>query len=139
MSAAITVNNGLVLQFIGDEIEAVFGAPTAMENHQECAIHAAIEMRKRLSQVNRTLNSQGYPPLQHGIGLHAGKVVAANIGSAQRLSYALVGETVNVASRIQDLNKTLGTDILLSDAVQKKGGIENCAASAGTGFRQRRP
>ena len=122
MSAAITAHNGLVLQFIGDEIEAVFGAPMAMENHQECAINAAIEMRERLSQVNRTLANQGYPPLKHGIGLHAGKVVAANIGSSQRLSYALVGETVNVASRIQELNKTLGTDILLSDAVQKKAG-----------------
>ena len=122
MSAAITAHNGLVLQFIGDEIEAVFGAPIAMENHQECAINAAIEMRERLSQVNQALISQGYPPLQHGIGLHAGKVVAANIGSAQRLSYALVGETVNIASRIQDLNKTLGTDILLSDAVQKRAG-----------------
>lgn len=122
MSAAITAHNGLVLQFIGDEIEAVFGAPMAMENHQECAINAAIEMRKRLSQVNLTLSNQGYPPLKHGIGLHAGKVVAANIGSTQRLSYALVGETVNVASRIQDLNKKLGTDILLSDAVQQKAG-----------------
>lgn len=122
MSAAITAHNGLVLQFIGDEIEAVFGAPMAMENHQECAINAAIEMRKRLSQVNLTLSNQGYPPLKHGIGLHAGKVVAANIGSTQRLSYALVGETVNVASRIQDLNKKLGTDILLSYAVQQKAG-----------------
>lgn len=119
MSAAITAHNGLVLQFIGDEIEAVFGAPISMDNHQECAIKAAIEMRERLSQVNLTLSKQGYAPLRHGIGLHAGKVVAANIGSAQRLSYALIGETVNVASRIQDLNKEFDTDILLSDAVYK--------------------
>jgi len=120
MSAAIAVHKGLVLQFIGDEIEAVFGAPVALENHQQCAVDAAMEMRKRLSQVNLALSKQGYPPLRHGIGLHAGKVVAANIGSPQRLSYALVGETVNVASRIQGLNKVFNTDILFSDAVYKK-------------------
>ncbi|MGD8700851.1 MAG: adenylate/guanylate cyclase domain-containing protein [Desulfosarcina sp.] len=119
MSAAITKHKGLVLQFIGDEIEAVFGAPIAMDNHQENAISAAIEMRERLSRVNLTLSKQGYPSLCHGIGLHTGKVVAANIGSPHRLSYALVGETVNIASRIQDLNKEFETDILLSDAVYK--------------------
>jgi adenylate cyclase len=88
-----------------------------VENHRQCAIDAALEMRKRLSRVNLALSKQGYPPLRHGIGLHAGKVVAANIGSPQRLSYALVGETVNIASRIQNLNKDFETDILFSDAV----------------------
>jgi len=117
MSNAITTNNGLVLQFIGDEIEAVFGAPVSVENHRQSAIDAALEMRKCLSRVNLTLSKQGYPPLRHGIGLHAGNVVAANIGSPQRLSYALVGETVNIASRIQNLNKDFETDILVSDAV----------------------
>ena len=119
MSAAITSHHGLVLQFIGDEIEAVFGAPVALDRHQQCAVDAALEMRRRLSQVNLDLSRQGYPPLRHGIGLHTGKVVAANIGSSQRLSYALVGETVNIASRIQDLNKDLDTDILLSDTVYR--------------------
>ena len=66
----------------------------------------------------------GYPPLRHGIGLHAGKVVAANIGSSQRRSYALVGETVNIASRIQELNKDFDTDILISDAVRQ--GLDRC-------------
>ena len=124
MSAAIVSHNGLVLQYIGDEIEAVFGAPVALENHQQCAIEAALEMRTRLSQVNLNLANQGYPPLRHGIGLHTGKVVAANIGSSQRLSYALVGETVNIASRIQDLNKDFDTDILISDAVRQ--GLDRC-------------
>jgi len=119
MSRAIASNSGLVLQFIGDEIEAVFGAPVTVENHRQCAIDAALEMRGRLSRVNLTLSKQGYPPLRHGIGLHAGKVLAANIGSSQRLSYALVGETVNIASRIQEFNKALDTDILFSDAVHK--------------------
>jgi adenylate cyclase len=119
MSGAINSHKGLVLQFIGDEIEAVFGAPVALENHQQFAIDAALEMRTRLSKVNLKLANQGYPPLRHGIGLHTGKVVAANIGSTQRLSYAMVGETVNIASRIQDLNKDYDTDILISDAVKQ--------------------
>jgi class 3 adenylate cyclase len=124
MSAAIASHHGLVLQYIGDEIEAVFGAPVALDNHQQCAIDAALQMRTRLSQVNLELARQGYPPLRHGIGLHTGKVVAANIGSPQRLSYAMVGETVNVASRIQGLNKDYDTDILISDAVRK--GLDRC-------------
>jgi len=119
MSAAINAHHGLVLQFIGDEIEAVFGAPVALDNHPQHAIEAALDMRGRLSQVNLELAHQGFPPLRHGNGLHTGKVVAANIGSSHRLSYAMVGETVNVASRIQDLNKDYDTDILISDAVKQ--------------------
>ena len=119
MSEAIVSHNGLVVQFVGDEIEAVFGAPVALENHRQHAVNAALEMRNRLSQVNLDLSKQGFPPLRHGIGLHSGKVVAANIGSSHRISYALVGETVNIASRIQDQNKDFGTDILMSDAVHQ--------------------
>lgn len=129
MSGAIVSHRGLVLQFIGDEIEAVFGAPVALENNQQYAIDAAIEMRMRLSQVNLNLANQGFPTLRHGIGLHTGKVVAANIGSTQRLSYAMVGETVNIASRIQDLNKDFDTDILISEAVHQ--GLDRESMSIG--------
>ena len=114
MADAISKHKGLVLQFIGDEIEAVFGAPLALENHPTHAVRAAIAMRERLVLVNKNLQQQGYFPLRHGIGIHTGNVVAANIGSEDRLSYALVGDTVNVASRIQGLNKKFDTDILIS-------------------------
>ena len=124
MTEAINAHHGLVIQFIGDEIEAVFGAPVALEKHQQWAVDAALEMRTRLSQVNLQLANQGFPPLRHGIGLHTGKVVAANIGSTQRLSYALVGETVNIASRIEELNKDFDTDILISEAVRQ--GLDRC-------------
>jgi class 3 adenylate cyclase len=114
MADAIGKNNGLVLQFIGDEIEAVFGAPLPLEDHPTHAVRAALAMQERLVLVNEQLAHQGYRPLRHGIGIHTGTVVAANIGSEDRLSYAMVGDTVNLASRIQGLNKEFGTDLLIS-------------------------
>jgi class 3 adenylate cyclase len=118
MSEAIKSHKGLVLQFIGDEIEAVFGAPIPLKDHQRHAVEAALEMRERLSRVNLKLDNQGYDPIKHGIGVHTGQVLAANIGSPDRLSYAMVGDTVNTASRIQELNKFFGTDILISETTK---------------------
>ncbi len=115
MEKIITAHNGLVLQFIGDEIEAVFGAPIAMPDHPDKALQAALTMQEHLDTVNQMLTEQGHAPLTHGIGVHTGEVVAANIGSPHRLSYALVGDTVNVASRLQDMNKQFDTHIIASE------------------------
>jgi len=120
MDEAIQQYHGLVLQYIGDEIEAVFGAPLFRENHPTLAVLAAQEMRTRLEKVNVDLERAGYPRLSHGIGIHTGPVLAANIGSPDRLSYALVGDTVNVASRLQGLNKEFGTEIIISDATRAR-------------------
>jgi class 3 adenylate cyclase len=120
MADAIGQNQGLVLQFIGDEIEAVFGAPMPLEDHPTHAVRAALAMQDRLVVVNEKLAQQGYGPLRHGIGVHTGTVVAANIGSEDRLSYAMVGDTVNLASRIQGLNKKFGTDLLISSTTVEK-------------------
>ena len=114
MDAAILTQKGLVLQFIGDEIEAVFGAPLPDPRHAESAVHAAVGMRRRLAAWNTGRRAAGKIELRHGIGIHTGTVLAGNIGSAERLSYALVGDPVNLASRIQALNKDFGTDILVS-------------------------
>jgi adenylate cyclase len=116
MDAAIRAHGGLVLQFIGDEIEAVFGAPQDNPRHAEAAVAAAREMCERLAAWNATQRAAGRQALRHGIGIHSGSVIAGNIGSGERLSYALVGDTVNVASRIQALNKDFGTTVLLSAA-----------------------
>jgi adenylate cyclase len=120
MASAIHSYKGLVIQFIGDEIEAVFGAPLPIDNHASLAVFAALEMRKKLAVVNRNLQSKGHLPLCHGVGIHTGQVLAANIGSPDRLSYALIGDTVNLASRIQELNKDYGTDILISSATRNE-------------------
>ncbi len=114
MDAAIRAHGGLVLQFIGDEIEAVFGAPQPNPQHADAAVAAARAMCARLGVWNAAQRSAGKRELRHGIGIHTGTVIAGNIGSGERLSYALVGDAVNVASRIQSLNKVVGTEVLVS-------------------------
>jgi adenylate cyclase len=114
MEAAVREHGGLVLQFIGDEIEAVFGAPIPAADHARRAVRAALDMRAALERFNAARMAAGKPPLRHGIGVHTGTVLAGSIGGADRLSYALVGDAVNLASRIQDLTKAAGTDILIS-------------------------
>ena len=120
MAETIKEHGGLILQFIGDEIEAVFGAPIYDPNHVHSAVQAALSMRKCLEEINRNHALQGYSTLNHGIGIHTGTVLAANIGSSDRAAYSLIGDTVNLASRIQDLNKEFGTDILVSSKVAEE-------------------
>ena len=114
MEQAVRGCNGIVLQYIGDEIEAVFGAPDELPDHADMAVKAALEMRSRLMGLNRRRTSRGEPAVAHGIGIHTGEVLAGSVGSPDRLVYAMVGDAVNVASRIQNLNKRFGTDILVS-------------------------
>jgi len=91
-----------------------------LEDHPNHALMAALAMRERLVVVNQKLEKQGCGPLRHGIGIHTGMVVAANIGSEDRLSYAMVGDTVNLASILQGLNKEFGTDLLISEITVEK-------------------
>jgi class 3 adenylate cyclase len=115
MQAAIRNYDGLVLQYVGDEIEAVFGVPLKISDHADRAVQAALDMRRNLEELNSKRARLGKTPFRHGIGIHTGTVLAGNTGSDDRLSYALIGDTVNLASRIEDLTKTLQWDILVSD------------------------
>ncbi len=115
MQKAISRNNGLVLQYVGDEIETVFGVPLIYEDHAQKAIMAALEMRAVLEELNKIRTTQGLAPFRHGIGIHTGIVLAGNTGSEDRLSYTLIGETVNLASRIEGLTKKIQCDILASE------------------------
>jgi class 3 adenylate cyclase len=120
MEGAIRTHGGLVLQFIGDEIEAVFGAPVPEPRHADHAVAAGLEMRRRLEAWNATRRTAGRVVIRHGIGIHTGEVLAASIGSPDRLAYALVGDPVNLASRIQDLTKEVGADVLVSGATVRR-------------------
>ncbi|PKN30011.1 MAG: hypothetical protein CVU64_05370 [Deltaproteobacteria bacterium HGW-Deltaproteobacteria-21] len=115
MQQAISRHKGLVLQYVGDGIEASFGVPVPCDTHAEDAVVAALEMKKALEGLNRTRQQNGQQPFRHGIGIHTGPVLAGNTGSRDHLSYALIGETVNVAARIQDLTKHFQCDILISE------------------------
>jgi class 3 adenylate cyclase len=120
MERAIRDNNGLVLQYVGDEIEAVFGIPIFYSDHADRALTSALAMREGLDTFNAQRMEMGKEPLRHGIGIHTGEVLAGNTGSENRLSYALVGDTVNLASRIQDLTKKFQCDILITGATRKE-------------------
>jgi len=123
MEKVIRKYHGLVLQYVGDEIEAVFGVPISLENHPEQAVRAALDMRTALEALNRERIRDGKIPFEHGIGIHTGELLAGNTGSEDRLSYALIGDTVNLTSRIADLNKTFASDILVSEATIERLGV----------------
>lgn len=114
MQRAIRRHHGLVLQYAGDQIEAAFGVPLPYEGHAVKAVQAALEMRKSLEELNRGRVKEGKMPFRHGIGIHTGDLLAGNTGSEDQLSYALIGDTVNLTSRLQDLTKGFGTDIIIS-------------------------
>jgi len=120
MEREIRHNGGVVLQFIGDEIEAVFGAPEPDENHADHALAAALDMRAALAKFNTRRQKQGAVEIRHGIGIHSGHVLAGNVGSEQRKTYSMLGDTVNLASRLQALNKKLGTHILISGETRRR-------------------
>ncbi|MCF8062961.1 MAG: HAMP domain-containing protein [Deltaproteobacteria bacterium] len=114
MEAAVRAHSGIVLQYVGDEMESVFGVPLHDPEHADRAVRAALEMRRNLEALNRERERGGKSPFRHGIGIHTGMVLAGITGSDKRLSYALIGDTVNLAARIEDLARDLEADILVS-------------------------
>lgn len=107
IASAVIEQQGLVDKFIGDALMAEFGVPRSRGDAEEvlAAVRAALAMQRRLEELNRTLLSQGIPPLRQGIGLHVGEVIAGNLGSSQRLEFTVVGSTVNLASRLESLTR----------------------------------
>ena len=120
MQQAIRLHRGLVIQFAGDEIEAVFGVPVYFEGHADAAVAAAFAMRKALEALNRERSAQGKEMFAHGIGIHSGSILAGNSGSEEQSAYTLIGSTVNVAARIQGLTRDIKCDILVSEETVKQ-------------------
>jgi adenylate cyclase len=115
MVESVMHHQGVVDKFIGDAIMAVFGAPVPDPLDPLRAVSAALEMRGRLEDINAEFRSRGLPEIRAGIGLHSGQVVAGNMGHSQRMEYTVIGDTVNLASRLEGMTKELACDIILSD------------------------
>jgi adenylate cyclase len=110
-------HHGVVDKFIGDAIMAVFGAPVPEPDDALHAVQAALEMRGRLTEINVAFKARGLPEIRTGIGLHYGQVVAGNMGHVERMEYTVIGDTVNVASRLEGMTKDLKSDIVMSEAL----------------------
>lgn len=111
---AIAKHGGWINKFGGDSLLAVFGTPTPLALDARHALAAALEMREVLEQFNLEQQSRGEAPLKIGIGLHCGPLVAGTVGSQKRMEYTVIGDTVNLAARLQDATKNLDTEILVS-------------------------
>jgi adenylate cyclase len=101
-SRIILEHDGTVLRFVGDEVLAVFGAPLPSADHAAAALACARDMLDMRSELNAKLAEQALPAVKYGIGLHTGEIIAAHIGSSAHRQYDLVGDTVNVGSRLCD-------------------------------------
>jgi class 3 adenylate cyclase len=115
MVAAVEAYGGTVKQFTGDGLMALFGAPLHHPDDPVRAVQAAIDMLRRLEGFNQQRTQAGAATWRIGIGIHTGEVVAGPIGPDTRMEYGVVGAAVNLASRVQDLTKEVGTAILVTD------------------------
>ncbi|MDD5261269.1 MAG: adenylate/guanylate cyclase domain-containing protein [Methylacidiphilales bacterium] len=121
MVACITRHNGTLHKYIGDAIMAVWGDVTnegaVIEAGQ--ALRAAIEMREAMRTLNQRWRSEGRPEFHMGIGINHGHVIVGNIGAPQRMEFTVIGDAVNLASRLEGVNKQFGTDILIGQSVHE--------------------
>jgi len=128
MNTLIDQHHGCVIEFMGDAILAVFGAPYYQADHPEQAVRCAIAMQTQLQILNREWRQAGLTQSWTGhsgedvnarIGIHYGAVIAGTLGSPTRMKYTVIGDTVNVAARLEALNKELGTHILIGGEVYR--------------------
>jgi adenylate cyclase len=121
MVRTVNEHHGIVNKFLGDGFLAVFGAP--LTTGQDCA-NAIAASRRVIRQLEQLAAAGTLPATQIGIALHAGSVIAGNVGSAERKEYTVIGDVVNVAFRIERLNKEFGSKLLISEPVRQKAGPE---------------
>jgi adenylate cyclase len=120
MAEIVQQHQGVLDKYIGDAVMAVFGAPTSGVDDADNAVTAATQMICRLRQLNLRRANRGAMPLEIGIGLASGELVAGPIGSAKRMDYTVIGDSVNLASRLESANKQYGTGILISGATVER-------------------
>jgi len=119
MEPIISSYNGIINKFIGDAIMAVFGEPIQDENHAQNSVKCAYAMLQKLKILNKKWVNEGKPEIEIGIGINTGDVFVGNIGSNNRMEYTVIGDTVNLASRLESYNKMYKTKILISPTTYK--------------------
>ncbi len=113
----VSAYGGEIIQFLGDSVFAMWNAPVADERHAEDACRCALAVERKLAVFNADLKARGLPELRTRFGIHTGTAVVGSVGAKERLQYTAMGDTVNVASRLEGMNKVYGTAILASSAV----------------------
>ena len=132
----VFANQGTLLKFIGDAIFAIWGAPVKTPNHAELAIKTALAIHKGVERFNA---SKRFPPLVTRIGVHTGPMLVGNLGSKRRFDYTAIGDSVNLASRIEGLNKYFGTHVLFTESTRRDaGGVPDAVAIASVRVKGRR-
>ena len=116
MEPIVSKYNGIINKFIGDAIMAVFGEPIQDINHPLNAVKCGYEMLRKVEELNKKWEQENKPTIHIGIGINTGEVFVGNIGSEKRMEYTVIGDTVNLASRLESYNKTYQTKILISKA-----------------------
>ena len=118
LSAGVYRHGGAIIQFLGDSIYASWNAPTPDPDHADHACACALDLVERIRRFNEAQSAAGRPVFITRLGLHTGQAIVGSVGSVERLQYTGMGDTVNVASRLEGLNKQLGTTVLVSEAVR---------------------
>ncbi|MHB8829780.1 MAG: adenylate/guanylate cyclase domain-containing protein, partial [Syntrophales bacterium] len=119
MSRTIGREKGTVDKYIGDAVMAIWGAPLSDENHAVGACRAAVRCQQALDGLTRRWQAEGKLPFRTRIGIHTGFTIVGNVGSTERLNYTALGDNVNLASRLEGVNKRYGTRILISQSTYR--------------------
>ena len=120
MTNIILAQKGIIDKYIGDAIMAEFGIPLAFSNHADHAVTAALYMQQRLAQLQKGWKKEGLPPLHCRVGINTGSMIVGNIGSENGFDYTVIGDAVNLASRIEGVNKYYGTFLLVSQGTMER-------------------
>lgn len=124
MTKLVLKNKGTMDKFIGDAIMAFYNAPVDVPDHPECVCRTALEMIDELKNVNAVLAERGLPPIDIGAGINSDEVIVGNMGSEGRFEYSVIGDGVNLASRLEGLNKGYKTHIIISEFTKARLGDE---------------
>ena len=115
MGQIVKGHDGVVGKFLGDGLLAFWNVPDRDPDHAAKAVRAALDMQRAVTELNRARADDGQPPLRVGIGVHTGPVAAGMLGGAEQAEYTVIGDAVNVASRVEGLTKSLGADVLVTE------------------------